>query len=325
MALALGLHCIVEVGEIEYGLRFDHAGQISSPQSDGTARLVLRAMREIFQSVGYIPAGLSIHLENNIPPGSSLGGDTAALLGGAVAANVLIGSPLSREEIVERVFALERHPSAALAALLGSLVVCSDHDSNLVFAPVRVAPATVAVVLPSIPSGGPTVPVPQQVRLSDAIFNIGHTALVTQALVAGDYDLLARAMHDRLHEGVHSKTIPAYEQMLEAAHRCGAAAVTISGIGPALVAFAADNHDQIARAMARAYQKATQNKAQTWVLPVDTQGISISEMGMIFGDRPVAASDRPVSLSRPSPDASPSSNNGREHPVSSQAAVFTQS
>lgn len=298
MALALELYNIVELAESEHGLHVDSSGDFASEDMKSSARLALKAITGVFRKAGYLPGGLRVHLDSHIPPGDSLGGDAATLLGGAAAANILLGSPFTREEVLHVALGIKDRPHALLAAQLGGLVICSGRDGDLTYASVPIAPMKVIAVLPSTTAdGSPSAP-PQQVSLADAVFNIGHAALVAQALSGGSFDLLGRAMRDRLHETARSKTIPGCREMIDAAHESGAAAVSISGRGPALIAFSEGDHDQIAKSMARAYRKATGGEAQTWVLPVDTQGISISEMGITAFDKPIPAGDHPVTFDR---------------------------
>lgn len=298
MALALELYNTIELAEIEHGLHLDIGEEIVSGETESCARLVRRAASGIFHKAGYLPGGLHVRLENRIPPGDGLGGDVASLLGGAIAANILLGSPFTREEVLQVVLGIKHQPHALLAAHLGGLVICSAHDADLTYAPVRIAPMRVAVVLPRATAGDAAIALPQQVSLEDAIFNVAHAALVVQALASGSFALLRHAMQDRLHEAARGQAIAGCQEMIEAAHKSGAAAVVISGAGLALVAFAQRDHDQIAGAMAHAYQSATGAEALTWVLPVDAQGISISEIGTAATERPVPASSHPVEANR---------------------------
>ncbi|MBN1427102.1 MAG: hypothetical protein JXB07_01875 [Anaerolineae bacterium] len=322
LALALGLHNIIELVEIDYGLELDLHGDYHAEALKDTADLVLEAASSIFRKAGYLPGGLRVHMESHIPPGSSLGGDGAALLGGAIAANILLGSPYPREEILQQIIALENRPHALLAALSGGLVVSSHSDGNLIHAPIPVTPMTVIVAMPTADSGDFDIDLPQRVRLQDAIFNIGHTALTVQALSSGNFDLLSRAMQDRLYNEVHSKSIPGYDQMRQAALKSRAAAVSICGAGPALVVFAQDNHREIAKAMARAYRKTAQEELQTWVLPIDTQGISISEMGMTPFDKPIPASDHPVTFDHQQAHPPSPNSDATSHPTVAKHLAF---
>lgn len=148
--------------------------------------------------------------------------------------------------------------------------------------------------------------------IQKAVFNIARTALVVQGLSTQNYGLLARATQDRLHEAARAKSIPGYQEAVNEALDHGAAAVTISGGGPALLAFASTNHHEIAMAMGDAFRKAAGVETSFWVLPIETHGISISETDADFGAQrksPTPASSYPVegmpigAGAQPTPDA----------------------
>ena len=80
---------------------------------------------------------------------------------------------------------------------------------------------------------------------------------------------------DRLHVPHRKGSIPGYDAAREAALEVGAAAVTISGAGPSLIAFTANNHEVIAKAMCSAVENSSQTATRSWVLPVDSSGIAI--------------------------------------------------
>jgi homoserine kinase len=73
------------------------------------------------------------------------------------------------------------------------------------------------------------------VALRDAVYNIGHGALVVQALVTGDHDLLRVALRDRLHQDERLALAPAAGAVFEELSH--AVPVCVSGSGPSLLAF----------------------------------------------------------------------------------------
>ncbi|MCO5207458.1 MAG: homoserine kinase, partial [Anaerolineae bacterium] len=79
------------------------------------------------------------------------------------------------------------------------------------------------------------------------------------------------AMRDRLHEPYRFPLIPGMDAATAAARNAGAAAVVLSGAGPSLIAFAPDNHQQIANAASAAFAAAG-FASRTFILGVDTEG-----------------------------------------------------
>ena len=96
---------------------------------------------------------------------------------------------------------------------------------------------------------------PARFRLTDAVFNIGRSTLVAEALRSGDEKLLVESMQDRLHHPYRLPLIPGSERAIQAAREQGAPAA-LSGAGPSVIAFirsrkAAANVEQ---AMKKAFQ-----------------------------------------------------------------------
>ncbi|OPZ72659.1 MAG: Homoserine kinase [Firmicutes bacterium ADurb.Bin456] len=96
---------------------------------------------------------------------------------------------------------------------------------------------------------------PAQVTFQDASFNVGRVALLVTALQQGDLSLLGVAMEDRLHQSYRSSYIPGFKKILAAAKLAGARGVTLSGAGPAVIAFADSNLELIARVMGDTFRQ----------------------------------------------------------------------
>lgn len=246
---------------------------------DGS-NLILRAAARLFEKAGRSMPALRVKATNGIPLASGMGSSAAAVVGGLVAANALLDGPLSRKEILRLAFEIEGHPDNAAPAIFGGLVIVSAMGEELITQTVDVPPLQVAIALPNVrlSTAEARAALPQSVTLGDAVFNIGRAALVVKALEHGDYELLRYAMVDRLHQPYRRRLISCYDEVVVAARKAGAAAIALSGAGPSLVAFAAEGHELIAKAMGAAIEKAGL-AARTFVLPVDRQGVRVSVAG----------------------------------------------
>ncbi|MBN1428693.1 MAG: homoserine kinase [Anaerolineae bacterium] len=278
LGLAIGLYNTIEIAPTTGVLVVEITGEGAGTAPTDDTNLIVKAAYAVFKRVDLHPDGLYFKLTNAIPLASGLGSSAAALIGGMVAANMLLDEPLEPGEILALALQTEGHPDNLCPALLGGLVVSSYVDHCLTYCRLPVAPMKVIVALPAI-EGHHTQAMrallPGSVPLKDAAANIGRAILVTRALAEGDYDLLADAMQDRLHEPYRRPAIPGIDQAAGAALEAGATAVTLSGSGPSLIAFAPAQHEQIGDSMAQAFQAATGQKARVWVLPIDTQGTVI--------------------------------------------------
>ncbi len=202
------------------------------------------------------PGGLRIQCNNQIPLGSGLGSSAAACLTGLMAANALSGQAASLDEILNLASEMEGHPDNVAAALLGGLVIVVRDQTTILARRFDLPDLRVVVVIPEIdlPTGVARSALPLQVPLKDAVFNLGRTALVCEAIRTGDYNLLGKVMVDRLHQPYRLPLIPGGEQALQAARQAGASAVAISGAGPGLIAFSSQAAEKVAAAMTAEFE-----------------------------------------------------------------------
>lgn len=245
---------------------------------DGS-NLILQSLNRVFQLLDCeYPRGLSIRCENEIPLGSGLGSSAAAVLAGIMGANELCGSPLSINEILSLATEIEGHPDNAAAALHGGLVIIGNTGEKLITHPlgmIRVGGESLqtAVVLPDLQLSTQEARkvLPRQVGLNDAVFNIGMTTLVVQALLEGDLSLLGEVMQDRIHQPYRLKLIPGAEDAIKAARRRGAAAAALSGAGPSVIAFGLEDMQGVADVMIAEFQNAGLS-ATSFCVPVTEAG-----------------------------------------------------
>ena len=132
---------------------------------------------------------------------------------------------------------IEGHPDNVAAALLGGLVVSATTEKEIIARSYEVPALTVVIVKPDVHWQTHTARsvLPKSVSRADAIFNIGRTALVIDALRRGDLDLLQKVMADRIHQSYRLKHIPAGVSAYKTAKQFGAAA--LSGAGPSIICF----------------------------------------------------------------------------------------
>lgn len=281
LALALTLRNTVELYEAKQGLEVDVEGEGEDHIALDTTNLIVRAAEAVFAKVGRRPEGLRVHAVNGIPIGSGMGSSSAAIVGGVAAANALVDGRLGRDELLRLAHELEGHPDNVAAALFGGLTLVSASGEELLARALPVPPLKVALALPDVrlSTAEARAALPAQVPLKDAVFNIGRALFTVQALTQGDYDLLRFAMADRLHQPYRKTLIPGFDAVVMEARKAGAAAIVLSGAGPALVAFAPDRHWDIAAAMKAAFE-ANGLACRTFVLPVDRQGVQVQMSGL---------------------------------------------
>jgi len=237
LAAALSLHLELEVEETG---RFAVETDLSVAR--GRENLCVRAFERLH------PAdGLTFRIRSQIPLSGGLGSSAAAVVAGLMAADHLfeLDAPL-----LELACEIEGHPDNAAAALHGGFVVCADADA------VRFDPPTGLEALAVVPHEAVNTrraraALPAEVPLGEAVFNVAHASLLTLGLARGDWDLLGRGLHDRLHQSRRGPLFPRSLELLERARELGALGATISGAGPTVLVWCFYEHTgTVAQALA---------------------------------------------------------------------------
>lgn len=278
LGLALGLHTTVEITErTDNQLIVDTEGEGSGRYSTGLRHPVTLALIRIFQKLERAPAGIHIKINNQIPLNSGLGAEAAFMVAGVIGANNLLGGAFTREQLLEIAGQISKKPDSVIASLLGGLTTGILNDDKLIYKTLPVTSLRVVVALPEIEDypENPRSLAPERIPLADALYNLNRVPLLVEALRTGDIKLVGKVLDDKLNTPFLTPRIFGYKQAADIARRAGALAVTLSGDGPALVAFAESNHHPIGEAMVAAFQNVGV-KARSWVLPIDTQGVVIS-------------------------------------------------
>ena len=260
----------------EPGLTITACGEDAAKIPLDASNLVWQSADLIFQRLGQRPSGLHIHQDNQIPIGSGLGSSSSAVLAGLLGANALLGSPLSRAEILQQATDLEGHPDNVAPAVYGGLILGVQQPDGLLVEAIATPPLRVVVVLPDfyLPTVEARAALPRQISLPDAIFNASRLGLLIRALETADYDKIRIAMQDRLHQPYRLPLVPGLAAAYGAAYAAGAAGVALSGAGPSLIAFAPTGHEAIGEAMTAVFAQ-HQLASRTWILSVDTQGCRV--------------------------------------------------
>ena len=182
---------------------------------------------------------LRITLTNNIPPARGLGSSSSALVGGALGANYLLGSPLSNREILRIITKIEGHPDNILPAFFGGLVVSTQlDDGEILWSKTTVNPQwRYVVVIPDfqLTTEKSRSVLPKRIPFSDAAFNLGRVSLVVEGFIKEDISLLGRVMDDRIHEPYRRDLVPGLKEILETLRRERFPAA-LSGAGPTVMA-----------------------------------------------------------------------------------------
>jgi len=203
-----------------------------------TAGAALIALREALK----LPFGFEIELDKGIPFGSGMGGSAASCVAALVAANALLDTPLSAEQLYPHALAGEavasggRHGDNVGPMLLGGVVLATlDH-----------------LVKISVPEAWHSVLVhPDAVletrrarealkgayAIGDFVAQSANLALVLSGCQRGDAALVRAGLNDVLVEPRRAPLIEGFARVKQAALDHRAMGASISGAGPSVFAW----------------------------------------------------------------------------------------
>ncbi len=278
LGLALSLYNYIDVVERSgtgVAVQVKGEGEKELPRNKGN--LIYQSMKEVFKRVKYTHKRLEILCVNQIPMGRGLGSSGSARLGGIIAANILAGAGLGREEIIELAADMEGHPDNVAPSMVGGLVVANRHRRKVKFFKITPGhPIKAILVVPSfkLNTRDARTVLPKSIPLQDVVFNIGHTALLVGALVSGNTSMLRSAMDDRIHQPYRESLVPNMKEVFQAGLHSGALGVFLSGSGPTIVALIDDQEKRIARRMSEIWRK-NKVKHQTMIVEIDLEGVHV--------------------------------------------------
>ena len=252
-------------------------GKLPLDASSNTASIAAQAVLTQLNLEG----GFEMEIHKKMPFGSGLGSSAASAVGGAFAMNELLGSPLSRTELLSAAMEGEAAASKAWHAdnvapgMLGGISLVRDNPSlDVISLPAPTEFWMTVLYDPRIEilTSEARLKVPTEVRTSTATTQAGHLAAFVSALYEGDFDLLARTMTDYIAEPGRRELISKFSEYEQRAKEAGAIAFGISGSGPSL--FAVSHGELTAHQVAEAFKY---DPIETYISSVNTDGVTVVE------------------------------------------------
>lgn len=218
-----------------------NAAELSTDPLQNTASVaVLSMLNDLVDK----PQGIALDVHKGLPIGSGLGSSSASAVAGVVAVNQLLGSPLTRRELIpyamegERIACGVAHADNVAPALLGGFVLIrSTSPLEVVQLP---SPDSLHITLVTPDIELRTVDARKVLKgntpLSSVTKQLGNVAGLVSGLFRSDLELIGRSLEDVIIEPERSKLIPGFYSVREAALGAGAVGCAISGSGPSLFA-----------------------------------------------------------------------------------------
>jgi homoserine kinase len=194
-----------------------------------------RALIELRERHG-IAHGFELRLHKGIALGSGLGGSAASCVAALVAANAVLDTPLTRDDL---------YPLALVGEAVASGSMHGDNVAPMLFGGVVLATATRAIRLSApdlycaavhphfvLETRHARAALAAPYAISDFVRQSEHLALFLTGLARGDRSLIAEGLRDVLVEPRRASLIPGFAAVKTAALAHGALGASISGAGP---------------------------------------------------------------------------------------------
>lgn len=241
--------------------RIDREGDDSfGPDIYPNSEMTRLTVASFFDESGVEPFDVRIRIRGDVPQARGLGSSVTVrggILGGL---SKLSGADWDKEKLVEVLTVLEGHPDNASASILGGFTVSRFLDNPAKVEAVNkieigeelrlVVVSPEFEVLTSASRGA----LPTSLDFASAISSINSVACVVGALASGQYEALANAVHDSIHEPYRLKNIPGAEAAIAAGIEAGAYTGWLSGSGSSvLCACSAGMAERVMEAMRSAF------------------------------------------------------------------------
>lgn len=246
--------------------------------------MIYSAMKLVFKKLKSKPdKGYIIKCINRIPLSRGLGSSSAAIIGGLLSANYILGNKLTIEkDILNMAVQIEGHPDNVAPAILGG-IISGVVKKNEDFKYVKIKPPKNLNAIVAIPDFYLSTEIarnilPKEIKRADAIFNISRAAMLTSALLSNRLDLLEVATEDKIHQDYRAKFIPNLNELFKETKKAGAYSVTISGAGSSILALV-KNDKNIINKVSKAMQLSFRKKnvcSVIKVLNIPSKGIIIN-------------------------------------------------
>lgn len=280
LGVALRIYNRVELDSLPWGVTVEVEGEGREVIPKDESNVCVQAVKRVHERAGRPFTGLWMKQRNHIPLARGLGSSSAAIVGGIVGANILLGGPLRMDELVQIAVEMEGHPDNVVPALIGGFCVSATTlDGKTIYTRMPVVSHyRWVIVVPAfeVSTRAARQKLPECVSLGDAIFNVQRVGALMAAFATGRDELFRDAMQDRLHQPYRAELMGPLEEAFEAAYEAGALGACISGAGPCVLAICRNNPGKVGNAMREAYQ-ARGVGCRMHVLRIDTRGACAME------------------------------------------------
>jgi len=243
VGLALSMHLTVEAHVAAVDL-IEATGRDAELCGQLENNLILDTYRQLMALVLRPAPPLRVKLHNEIPLGMGCGSSAAAIVAGVMLADHFGDLRMADKDIVLAAAQVEGHPDNVAACYFGGFTTSTQGPEGVETATFVGDPTwnlMLAVQSSSLPTKQARALLPDSYSRADTVFNVQRSALLVAAFAQGRLDLLRTAMQDRMHQPYRMAACPLLEKLLPLADEAEIAGVALSGAGPSVLVFLAED------------------------------------------------------------------------------------
>ncbi len=277
LGLALQMYLEVEAWEEGDSLQIDVTGLGADEIPRDRSNLIYRMIAE--HAGDDIPSGLHLNIHNEIPLTRGFGSSAAAIASGiAIGMWIAHGNPPEKAPVLEAATKVEGHPDNVSACILGGLTVSAVVDEQVLATSLRVPQGIqLTAIIPDreISTRKAREVLPLSVPRSEAVFNLQRLGLLLSGLFLNRRDFLIYGVGDKIHQRRRFHLLPAMGSVLTTLNQQRAClGAFVSGAGPALAAFAAEDCNRLGELGVAEFEK--------WEIDARYQIIAPDYLGMTY-------------------------------------------
>ena len=245
------------------------------------------AVLSVLAESGMENLGIEIEVWKGLPISGGMGGSAASAVAAVVAADSLLQTGLSPEALLRCASEGERgpkgntHPDNIAPALHGGIVMVRPEEPGIAIPLPVPAGLSVALVHPDLELETNKMRgiLPDVLPLSQAVRQWADCSALVVGLYEEDWDLISRALVDRVAEPHRSRFIPGFDAVRAAGMETGALGAGLSGSGPSMFALCRTMSEaqSVAAAMADAFAGVGLEGVDTHVSAVADTGARVIE------------------------------------------------
>ncbi|WP_185866699.1 homoserine kinase [Blattabacterium cuenoti] len=273
------------------GIRINRIDGTTLPkdQKKNVAFVSLQALLKKYQQRFYKEKkiGFEIELIKNIHPGSGIGSSAASAAGVVYGANILLGNPFNRMQLIrfamegERIASGSAHADNVAPAIMGGVTLVRSYqplDITKLHSPNEL---WVSIIHPQIEikTSDAREILKQKILMTDAIRQWGNIGALVAGLYQENYELISRSLEDFIVEPIRAMLIPAFYELKIRCKEIGALGGGISGSGPSVFMLSKGNDiaKKVTEVMNLVYSPLKVDY-KTYTSPINQKGVKFSEI-----------------------------------------------